>query len=187
MSDDDRARWDRVWAERGAIGAPAAFLVEHEALLPRAGRALDVAGGNGRHAVWLARRGLDVTIVDVSEIGLAQAVAAAPRLRALRLDLEREPLPTGPFEIVLCVHYLDRANRDSYVTRLAPGGLLIMAQPTIRNRERHERPSERFLVAEGELAAWARGHGLELLVAREGWTAEGRHEAALIARVAPSP
>jgi ubiquinone/menaquinone biosynthesis C-methylase UbiE len=46
-------------------------------LLPRRGRALDVAGGTGRHALWLARRGLDTTLADVPQVALEKAAAAA--------------------------------------------------------------------------------------------------------------
>src|SRR5213075_3071128 len=65
----DRERWNARWREQaGELAPPAAFVVEHTALLPASGRALDVAGGAGRHAVWLARAGLDVTMIDVSDV-----------------------------------------------------------------------------------------------------------------------
>jgi tellurite methyltransferase len=179
----DRERWNASWSDRGeAVAAPAAFLVEHEALLPRRGRALDVAGGAGRHAVWLARRGLEVTLVDVSDRALELAAATGVELRLLRLDLDREELPAELFDVVVCFHFLDRANRDGYVSRLADGGLLVIAQPTMVNLERHPRPSARFLLERGELEGWACATGLEIVVSREGWNVEGRHEAELIAR-----
>ncbi|HEX5532009.1 MAG TPA: methyltransferase domain-containing protein, partial [Methylomirabilota bacterium] len=66
-ADPSRERWNRRWAgERAhASSAPSEFLIaEAEALPP--GRALDVACGAGRNAVWLARRGWRVTGVDFS-------------------------------------------------------------------------------------------------------------------------
>jgi SAM-dependent methyltransferase len=181
MSEADRERWNETWRTREPA-EPAAFLVEHEALLPRTGRALDVAGGAGRHALWLAARGLDVTLVDVSEVGLARAAAANPAVRTERVDLEEGgALPAGPFELVLCWHFLDRAHRDRYVDVLAPGGVLVIAQPTVLNLERHERPSRRFLAEPGELDAWVRDRDLEIVVSVEGWNGDGRHEAAVIA------
>lgn len=185
---DDRARWNAIWRERAALSPPAAFVVEHAALLPAAGRALDLAGGAGRHAVWLARHGLDVTLVDVSDVAVEQAArhaaaaGVADRVHARRLDLSTGALPPGAFDVILTFHYLDRAHRDAWLDRLVPGGVLIAAQPTLTNLERHARPSARFLVAPGELAAWARGRGLDLVVSREGWNREGRHEAEVIAR-----
>ena len=53
--------------------------------LPMKGRALDVAGGTGRHARWLAQRGLRVTLCDISPVALAAARGSAT---AARLDVE---------------------------------------------------------------------------------------------------
>ena len=100
MPADDRERWNARYRDEDAIADPSPFLSALDALLPRRGRALDVAGGSGRNALWLARRGLDVTLADVSDVALERAVREA-RLRGLALetlqvDLEAAPLPRGP-------------------------------------------------------------------------------------------
>ena len=60
---------------------PGPVLVESGDLLPDSGIVLDVAGGTGRNALWLAAAGLTVTLVDVSEVALdiarTEAVAFA--------------------------------------------------------------------------------------------------------------
>jgi SAM-dependent methyltransferase len=190
--DGDRERWNAKWRERaGELTPPAAFLTEHNHLLPSQGRALDLAGGAGRHAVWLAQAGLTVTLVDVSDVALDRAghrldaAGLADHVRLVRLDAEAD-LDLAPFDVVVIYHYLDRARRDAFADLVAPGGLLLAAQPTTTNLERHPSPSARFLVAPGELATWATGRGLDLVVSREGWNADGRHEAELIAR-RPAP
>lgn len=185
--DGDRERWNATWRERaGELESPAAFLVEHAHLLPAQGKALDIAGGAGRNAVWLARRGLDVTLVDVSDVAITRAEAKAAglgvKLRARREDLD-QPLELAPlYDLVVIVHYLDRKHRDAYAALLVEGGLLVHVQQTVVNLERHAKPSRRFLVEEGELASWLGEIGFEILVQREGWTDDGVHEAAVIAR-----
>src|SRR5580658_116032 len=84
---DDRARWDKRYRE-GSHGSlePDPFLVEAarefiEPLFPHGGTALDIAGGVGRHAIWLAERGWQATIVDFSEAALARARARASKCR----------------------------------------------------------------------------------------------------------
>ncbi len=73
--DDARARWNRRWAERGAdssASAPAEWLVENSSLL-RGGdgrRALDVACGAGRNALYHASLGFEVHAVDVSDVAI---------------------------------------------------------------------------------------------------------------------
>ena len=190
--DGDRERWNARWRERaGDLEDASIFLSEAAMLLPSGGKVLDLAGGAGRNAIWLARRGYDVTLVDVSDVALDKAEARAKRLgvagrmRFLRVDLEG-PLPFAPlFEIVVVVHYLDRLRRDSFAELLHDNGVLVAANPTVTNLERHAHPSERFLVDRGELASWVCNIGFDLLATREDWTDEGMHEASVIARKHP--
>ncbi len=98
----DRERWDRRYASGShADAAKPDWLDAFEAELPERGPALDLATGTGPVARWLARRGLDVLAVDVSPEGLRlardRARGAGLALETLVLDLEREPLPQGPW------------------------------------------------------------------------------------------
>src|SRR5207244_13146205 len=85
MADGDRERWDARWRADAGATEPSPFLIALDALLPRAGAALDVAGGTGRNAVWLARRGLDVLCADGSPVApprpRGRAAAAGVALR----------------------------------------------------------------------------------------------------------
>lgn len=193
--DGDRERWNAKWRERaGELETQAVVLSDHAQLLPSRGKALDIAGGAGRNAIWLARRGLEVTLVDVSDVALAKAerrataTGLAGRMRFLRADLDGE-LPLAPlFDLVLVFHYLNRARRDDFAGLLVDGGVLVAAQPTVTNLERHASPRREFLVEPGELESWARELGMEILATHKGWTDEGRHEALVIARrVARTP
>jgi len=187
VADKDRERWNARWLERerdGERSTPAAWIVSLDPILPRTGRALDIAGGTGRHAVWLARRGLDVTLVDVSDEALRLAATAAHEAGASidlrRVDLEAEPLPAGPWDLVLCFHYLQRSLFAPIAAALTPGGLLVLCHQTRANLERHPRPGPEYLLDEGEAPRLAAG--LEIVSHAEGWHEEGRHEAHLVAR-----
>lgn len=192
MSETDRLRWDARYREEGAAArTPSPFVTSSlEPFLsgrsPGPGRALDVAGGSGRHALWLARRGLDVTLVDVSPVGLdlarEAARAAGLALDARALDLEREPLPAGPWDVIVDYHYLQRSLLPVYARELAPGGLLVLVQPTRSNLERHPRPGAAHLLDDGELRRLIAPLPLEVVRLEEGWNDEGRHEARLVAR-----
>src|SRR4051812_39873714 len=111
MAEPDRQTWDtRYRSGASQSQEPSGFLVALDDLLPRRGWALDVAGGSGRNALWLARRGLDVTLADISGVALGLArdrgIAAGVPLRTLAIDLEDEPLPPGPWDLILCVDFL---------------------------------------------------------------------------------
>lgn len=198
----DRARWNARYAaraarssRRAAAGAPSAFLTERTELLPTSGAAVDLAGGTGSDALWLAERGLDVTLVDVSDTACAEATARAVAegrsLDVVRVDLTEDPVPPGPWDLVLVHHWLDREVWRTLPAQLAPGGVLLLCQPTRTNLERHERPGPRWLLDDGEGLQFAQeliagDDTLELLEASEGWGTEGRHEARLVLRRRPS-
>ena len=116
------------------------FATEVEQLGP--GRALDVACGEGRNAVWLAERGWHVTGVDFSDVALAKATElAASRgvevdwLLADVLDLEAAP---GAFDLVAVLYLqlphdeLARALRNA-ARGVAPGGALVVLGHDTRN------------------------------------------------------
>jgi tellurite methyltransferase len=172
--------WDERWAARGeaALASPPCELLT-TVELPGPGRALDVAGGAGRNGVWLADRGWDVTVVDGSREALK--LAAGRGLWAEHRDLELMGLPYGPWDLLVSSDYLQRSLFAVFPTVLTRGGLLVFAQPTTVNLERHPRPSARFLLQPGELGALVPSE-LELLRLDEDWRANDRHEAWLVAR-----
>jgi ubiquinone/menaquinone biosynthesis C-methylase UbiE len=81
----ERERWDDRYRTDELIwrAEPNRFLVE-EVVGLAPGRALDLACGEGRNALWLAERGWQVTAVDFSAVGLAKAQRLASE-RALDL------------------------------------------------------------------------------------------------------
>ena len=187
----DRERWNDRWRTVAAsrdIVTPSPFLVSLAALLPTPSRdhtprALDVAGGPGRNALWLAARGFDVTLVDVSSVALelarSAATSAGVSLALVETDLESGSLPPGPFDLVVAIDYLHRPLFSAFPDVLAPGGLFVYAHPTRKNLERNAHPSARFLLDEGELPRLVRG--LDLVRYEEGWF-DARHAARLVAR-----
>ncbi len=190
MSEQDRIRWDeRYRSGDGPIASAGwvpGWLEEIDGLLPTCGPALDIAAGTGRVSSWLARRGLDVTAVDISPVGLAQAREAAAadgfRLTTVETDLENQSLPAGPFQVITCFHYRQKDLFPAIRDCLAPGGVFIAEIATVANLERHERPSRRFLVESGELEQDIRP--LEALYYREGWF-DDRALARVVARKQP--
>ncbi len=187
MSDADRQKWNARYRDGAGAAEPSAWLVRAAVHLPAAGRALDVAGGAGRNSVWLAARGLDTTLIDVSDEGLRSAQARAGEagvsIATERVDCETDPLPPGPWDVIACFHYLHRPLFAAWPSLLAPGGVLVFVQPTARNLERHPRPPARFLLQDGELADLVQG--LEIVELDEGWSGPGpddRCEARLVAR-----
>jgi SAM-dependent methyltransferase len=185
MAESDRERWDRIWRESRELEelVPPDWIAELDAELPRRGRALEVACGTGGMALYWAGRGLDTLAVDISGVALDRARASAQheglRIATRRLDLEREPLPGGPFALISVFHYLQRDLFPALAARLAPGGVLVCEIATVENLERNPKPSRRFLLERGELPGLCAP--LEVVHYREGWDPD-RCLARLLAR-----
>jgi SAM-dependent methyltransferase len=174
----DRAKWDERYRQQAERGAPPAWLADFDSLIPRHGRALDVAAGVGRIACWAANRGLHVTAVDISSVGLGRI--AHPEVATVEQDLELDPhLPVGPFQLVTMFHYRQASLGPALQAALDVGGVLLIEIATVQNLERHAHPSARWLAAPGEVRALA--GALEVISYDEGWL-EDRHTARLVAR-----
>ncbi|WP_454560936.1 class I SAM-dependent methyltransferase [Mycobacterium haemophilum] len=168
MTEHDRHRWDERYAGRGparvSAVAPPAVLAAHVEVFPTAGRALDLACGQGCGTVWLARRGLDVLGLDVSAVAISQARDLARRTGVsdrCRFDV---------FDLILCHKFRDRGLDQAIIERLAPGGLLAIAAlsdvDAARGRFRTSPGELTAAFAELNLVAAGEGQGCAWLLAR---------------------
>jgi SAM-dependent methyltransferase len=116
--------------------APAQWLVQNRALLVSTDgrRALDLAGGDGRNAAYLAQLGFEVDAVDISDVAIAALqTAAIDRYLAVnpyRIDLERDPLPGSNYNLIGQLNYLQRSLAEPLTRALAPGGILVVETVT---------------------------------------------------------
>ncbi len=184
LSQRDREKWNAKYRDvREAPREPSPLVTSLADHLPAGGRAIDVAGGAGRHAIWLAQRDFDVTLADTSEVGLQLASQRSKdvgvSIQTRHIDLEVEPFPAGPWDVILSFQFLWRPLFDVFPAVLNPGGLLIVIQPTRSNLLRHAKPPARFLLDDGELPQLVKS--LKILHYEEGWLAEGRHDAVVVA------
>lgn len=164
---------------------PAEWLERHAPLLPASGRALDVACGRGRHARWLAARGLDVDAVDVDP-GAVAALNSEARARGLSIharaaDLESgaDGLPLATYDVVVVTCYLHRPLFPALLAALRPGGLLIYETFTRAQARRGKPTNPAFLLEPGELRRLVAP--LEILGEREG-VFDNRDVASVVAR-----
>ncbi|MEM9464129.1 MAG: class I SAM-dependent methyltransferase [Actinomycetota bacterium] len=183
MAVGDRDRWNDKWAEAGRGTSHGSSLVELVSpWLPTTGSLLDVAGGGSPDSLAFARLGLDVTVTDVSDVGLIQArqraLAEDLDITTIEADLEEEPLPAGPFDVVTVANYLQRDLFTAMAERLAAGGVLAVVIATEINLERNEHPRRDFLLAADELPALV--GDLTVVHHSEAWRENGRHEAHLV-------
>ena len=109
------------------MNAPSPLLVQVADLLPP-GRALDLACGGGRNAVYLADLGWQVTAVDVSPVAIAE-VGRRPNVDARIADLERHEYRIEPvaFDLICDFYYLQRDLFPKIREGIRPGGMFTGA------------------------------------------------------------
>ena len=135
--------WDGRYADSEFLWTvePNRFVVHELSGLPP-GRALDLACGEGRNAVWLAQRGWRVTAVDFSSVGLHKARQLAAR-RDVAVDwvladlLDYQP-PANAYELALVAYLQIAADERAAVLRnacsaLAAGGEILVIGHDLAN------------------------------------------------------
>lgn len=136
MELDEKASWNKRYSERSHSSLePDPFLVSaYDEFLfgTTPGLALDVAGGVGRHSIWLAQRGWRVKLLDISEIGIQQAEENAKRTgTAGSISTEVRDLNTTrdlgreQYDLVVAFFFLQRELFPALSAALKPGGHLI--------------------------------------------------------------
>lgn len=171
MSTIDRDKWDERYRS-GAYSArthPTQLLADWLPKL-RKGRALDVACGTGRNALFLAEKGHTVDAVDISSVALHRARATARERRLninwLEMDLESRQLPDEHYDLIVMVRYTHSKLITHLIARLVDGGHLLCEEHLRTHREVVGPTNARFRMRANELLGLA--SGLRVLYYHEG-------------------
>jgi SAM-dependent methyltransferase len=181
------------WNERYSRGEhiikePMPLLVRvAETLKP--GRALDLACGAGRHAIFLAERGWNVTAVDASQSGIELAKETASE-RGVEVDWQVADLERAEFEIeaegydlIGDFYYLQRSLFPLIRMGVRPGGIVVAAIHMVDEAPDVKPMNPAFLLKPGDLRAefetWEILHDYEGTPTEEG---HRRRSAEIVAR-----
>lgn len=173
MNSSEQARWDKRHSQSLGTAPPAGLLrqvVESAAWsLPR-GRALDLACGKGRNAIYLAEHGFDVAALDVSSVALDEGRRLAEEMK-LRIDwrqcdLTSAVLPAAAFDLVINFNYLQRSLVPLIKQVVKPGGSVIFETYLIDQAAVGHPNNPTYLLEHNELLHFFRG--FRVLLYREG-------------------
>lgn len=140
MSQADRDKWDRRYREGSYLARvnPTQLLADWLPRLP-AGRALDVACGAGRNALFLAEAGYEVDAVDISAIALERARQSATERNVevnwLLADLEEAPPPAHRYDLIVMVRYVNHALVPRLLEMLTDGGYFLCEQHLVSDHD----------------------------------------------------
>lgn len=178
MSRNDRIRWDMQHADSPNSERPSIFLreiIDNDSWeIPR-GRALDIACGKGRNALFLAGQGFDVVAIDISAVALEEGRRRA-REKSLSIswqqsDLEPIRLPENSFDLVINFNYLQRSLIRQLKGALKSGGHVIFETYLIDQKAIGHPKNPDYLLAHNELLDYFRD--FRVLYYREGKFRDG--------------
>lgn len=163
----DRWRWNRRYRERQILLEPAGVLMERADLL-QGGRALDLGCGTGGNALFLADRGYRVDAIDVSDVALRIAQAAARSWGAgsgasgpgtgvvnwIQADARRLPLAGPHYDCIVVFRFLLRSVMPVLLELLRPQGIVFYASYNMRRLNSHPDFNRDYLLDVGELRTW---------------------------------
>ena len=135
----DQRRWDKRFGRKEfALGKePNPFLKKHIHFLP-GGKALDIATGEGRNAVFLAQHGFEVDAVDISEKGLRKAQQLARekgvKINTIAVDLDRYQIEKERYDLIANFYFLRRRLIPRIRKGLKKGGRVIFETYILQHR-----------------------------------------------------
>ena len=171
----DRLKWNQKYKTEQLSDAPSP-IVKQFYQLAAGKRALDIAAGNGRNALFLADQGFAVDAVDISDAGLDLFAGKHASVRPICADLDHFDIPPNQYDLIINIKYLSRRLFPYIREGLKRGGLLVfqtfLDSPNGGNEQPHCRD---YRLRENELL-----HAflsLRILLYREG--KEESHEDAI--------
>lgn len=148
--DADRKKWNRKYREGAGPASPSATVERFWSLAPP-GRALDIAAGNGRNALFLAEKGFTVDAVDISDVAVDALKGRHPEVHPIQADLDTWEIPQSRYSLILNIRFLSRRLFPYIREALLPGGVLIVETFLESPGEEDHFSRRDFLLRENEL------------------------------------
>lgn len=131
---------------------PSQWIVKYAPLIIKKGRVLDLACGNGRHAMWFAKHDFYVDAMDC-DAQVTSSMEAINNINVIIADVEASDWPQSDqrYDGLVVSRYLYRPLLQTLATMLNPGGVLIYETYMVGN-EHYGKPSNPdFLLRPNEL------------------------------------
>lgn len=173
--------WDNRYADKVNLetGAPSSLLIRMLSSCP-SGRALDIACGEGRNAVFLAKQGYIVDAVDASPVALERGRCVAEdegqSVNFIKADLGEYQIEAESYNLIINFNYLQRSLIPAMINGLKKGGVILFETFTLEQKEIGSPRNPDYLLEPNELLRLF--EGMHVIFFREGvFEEEGRKKA----------
>ena len=185
----DQKRWDERYEDKESVlGEQANLFLRRQVGLLHKGRALDIATGEGRNAVFLALRGFCVDAIDISDVGLQKtrelARAMGAKLHTILADLDAYQIERERYDLIVNFYYLNRRLIPKIKKGLKKGGKVVFETYILEHRELGTSgpKNSKYFLKPNELLNLFKG--FRILFYREGIYREGGKRKAIASLIA---
>ena len=134
MSLKDKEKWDVKYLKKSQLLRPRkpSKILEECIAYCKGTKALDLACGSGRNAIFLAECGFDVDALDIAKVAIEALDAEAKKknllskINASQVDLDAYEIKENIYDIIVMSNFLDRAVLESAMSALKKDGILFV-------------------------------------------------------------
>jgi len=179
MAQKDRLKWDAKYNDGHHLieKGEASFMLKRFYDIAPAKRALDVACGTGRNALFLAEHGFAVDALDISQVGLqrlqdhAERISGDGKVNCQVVDLDDYSPTKASYDLIVVTNYLNRDLIPRLAQALCDDGILVIDTFMVDSLDGAQDFNPDYLLRKGELPEYFDG-GYEVLAFED--TRKGR-------------
>ena len=148
--------WDKKYlsGQYNQSRKPSKFLVDFLSYSQK-GKAIDIACGEGRNAIFLAKNGYEVDAVDGSSVAIERARKIAleekVNINFIHADLEKYKISINKYDLIINFNYLQRSLIPDIKMGLKKNGILLFETFTIEQKNIDPQKNPEFLLEYNEL------------------------------------
>ncbi len=148
--EKDRERWNRKYMYEEFPWKEPSQIVDRFYHVARKGKALDIACGIGRNAIFLAEKGFKVDAVDISDVALNKI--NHPNINTIQADLDLYRIDENSYDLIVNINFLSRRLIPYIKEGLKEGGVVIFETFTLKEGRDYFKPENReYLLRPNEL------------------------------------
>jgi len=150
--EKDREKWNEKYSSGQFPWTEPSPIVKEFYTLAKGKKALDLACGTGRNAIFLAEKGFTVDAVDISDVALKELKKKNPAVNTINADLDFYRIPENKYNLIININYLNREIIPCIKESLKKDGVIIFETFTLTEGGNYFQPeNKKYMLRKNEL------------------------------------